>query len=37
MKQTSSPCLMQELGHSGPVYWDDPKEYDGKRGGGGLG
>jgi len=27
---------MHETGHSGPVHWDDPKRWDGERGGRGV-
>ena len=27
---------MHETGRSGPVYWDDPEEWDGKGGGRGV-
>ena len=27
---------MQETGHSGPVYWDDPEVWDGEGGGRGI-
>ena len=36
VKQIASPGLMHETGRSGPVYWDDPEEWDGKGGGRGV-
>ena len=33
VKQITSPGLMHETGCSGPVYWDDPEEWDGEGGG----
>ena len=36
VKQIASPGSMHETGCSGLVHWDDPKGWDGKRGGGGV-
>ena len=36
MKQIASPGLMHETGHSGPVHWDDPEGWDGRKVGGGF-
>ena len=36
MKEISSPGLMHETGHSGPVHWDDPKDGMGREVGGGF-
>ena len=29
----TSPCSMQETGHSKPVHWDNPEGWDGEGGG----
>ena len=36
MKQITSPGLIHETGHSGPVHWDDPEGWDGEGGGRGV-
>ena len=36
VKQITSPGLMRETGHSGPVHWDDPEGWDGEGGGRGV-
>ena len=32
VKQITSPGLMHETGHSGPLPWDDPEGWDGDGG-----
>ena len=32
----TSPSLIHEAGHSGPVHGDNPEEWDGERGGRGV-
>ena len=36
VKQMTSPSLMHETGHSNPVHWDNPEEWDGEEGGRGV-
>ena len=36
MKRITSPGLMHDTGCSGLVHWDDPKGWDGERGGRGV-
>ena len=33
VKQIASPGSMHEIGHSGPMHWDDPEVWDGEGGG----
>ena len=37
MKRITSPGLIHETGHSGPVHWDDPEGWDGEGGRRGFG
>ena len=36
VKQITSPSSMHETGHSKPVHWDNPEQWDGEGGGKGV-